>query len=126
MNNRIISSTHAVKKMTNLSDYHSFTLHPSLSLTDRITDEESNTLASHGLEELLFQLCCRVSFWFWREIGFGLHTYVLRVPYSCGVVLVFLVLAGNSFWYVCSPNSCGVVLVFLVLAENSFWCYAHT
>ena len=28
-----------------------------------------------------------------------LHTtYVLRVPHSCGVVLVFLVLAGNSFW----------------------------
>jgi hypothetical protein len=27
-----------------------------------------------------------------------LHTtYVLRVPYSCGVVLVFLVVAGNSF-----------------------------
>ena len=27
-----------------------------------------------------------------------LHTtYVIRVPYSCGVVLVFLVLAGNSF-----------------------------
>jgi hypothetical protein len=27
-----------------------------------------------------------------------LHTtYVLRVPYSCGVVLVYLVLAGNSF-----------------------------
>ncbi len=25
-------------------------------------------------------------------------TYVLRVQYSCGVVLVFLVLAGNSFW----------------------------
>ena len=25
-------------------------------------------------------------------------TYVLRVPYSCGVVLVFLVLAENSFW----------------------------
>jgi hypothetical protein len=30
-----------------------------------------------------------VSFWFWREIGFDLHTHVLRVPYSCGVVLVF-------------------------------------
>jgi hypothetical protein len=28
---------------------------------------------------------------------------VLRVPYSCGVVSVFLVLAGNSFWYVRSP-----------------------
>jgi hypothetical protein len=28
-----------------------------------------------------------------------LHTtYVLGVPYSCGVVLLFLVLAGNSFW----------------------------
>jgi hypothetical protein len=28
-----------------------------------------------------------------------LHTtYVLRVPYSCGVVLVLLVLAGNGFW----------------------------
>ncbi len=34
-------------------------------------------------------LLCRVSFWFWREIGFGLHTHVLRVQYSCGVVLVF-------------------------------------
>jgi hypothetical protein len=32
-----------------------------------------------------------------------LHTtYVLRVPYSCGVVLVFFNLAGNSFWYVCT------------------------
>jgi hypothetical protein len=30
-------------------------------------------------------------------------TYVLRVQYSCGVVLVYLVLAGNSFWfYVCT------------------------
>ncbi len=33
-------------------------------------------------------LCC-VSLWFWREIGVGLHTLVLRVQYSCGVVLVF-------------------------------------
>ena len=40
-----------------------------------------------------------VSFWFWREIGFGCtYYYVLGGPYSCGVVLVFLVLAGNSFW----------------------------
>ena len=44
-------------------------------------------------------LCCCVSFWFWRKIGFGCtYYYVLVVPYSCGVVLVFLVLAGNSFW----------------------------
>jgi hypothetical protein len=34
-------------------------------------------------------LLCRVSFWFWQEIGFELHTHVLRVQYSCGVVLVF-------------------------------------
>jgi hypothetical protein len=34
-------------------------------------------------------LLCHVSFWFWQEIGFGLHTHVLRVQYSCGVVLVF-------------------------------------
>ncbi len=32
-----------------------------------------------------------------------LHTtYVLRVPNSCGVVLVFLVLAGNSFLVLCT------------------------
>ncbi len=36
-------------------------------------------------------LCC-VSFCFWWEIGFGLHTHVLRVQYSCGVVLVFFIL----------------------------------
>ncbi len=34
-------------------------------------------------------LLYRISFWFCREIGFGLHTHVLRVQYSCGVVLVF-------------------------------------
>jgi hypothetical protein len=34
-------------------------------------------------------LLCRVSFWFWQEIGFGLHTHVFRVQYNCGVVLVF-------------------------------------
>jgi hypothetical protein len=83
------------------------------------------TLALRGLEELFLQLCCCVSFLFWQEIGFGfacvcvflsssrgglhsdaaltarrIHTpYVIRVPYSCGVVLVFFNLAGNSFWY---------------------------
>jgi hypothetical protein len=31
VNNHSIPSTHAVKKITHLSDYHSFTLHPSLS-----------------------------------------------------------------------------------------------
>jgi hypothetical protein len=50
-----------------------------------------------------------------------LHTYVLRVQYSCGVVLVFW------FWweivfrvmYVLSVQySCAVVSVFLVVAGN--------
>ncbi len=35
-----------------------------------------HSLRVRGLEELFFQLCCPISFWFWREIGFGLHTYV--------------------------------------------------
>ncbi len=63
-----------------------------------MTDGDSNTLATRGLEEPFFQLCCCVSFLFRREIGFGFtYSYVLRVPYSCVVVLVFLVLVGNSF-----------------------------
>ncbi len=53
VNNRSIPSTHAVRNSPYLSD----------------------TLALHGLEELFFQLCCCVSFWFWREIGFG-FTYL--------------------------------------------------
>jgi hypothetical protein len=56
--------------------------------TDRMPDREMNTLAAQGLEELFFQLCCCVSFWFWREIVFGV-TFVHRVQYSCGIVLVF-------------------------------------
>ena len=51
-----------------------------------------------------------------------LKTYELCVkkPYSCGVVLVFLVLAGNSFWcYVRVMLLCQ----FLVLAGNrQFFC----
>ncbi len=58
-----------------------------LTLTDRIADRGTNTLALRGLVEPFFQLCCCVSFLFWRGIGFGLtYYYVLRVSYSCGVV----------------------------------------
>ncbi len=98
------------------------------------------TLAARGLEELFFQLCCRVSFWFWREIGFGLQTYVLIVSYYTVVVLCqficfwreivfgtyvltiqlwccvsFLVLAGNSLFGVTNVHnvqySCAVVFL---------------
>ncbi len=50
-----------------------------------------------------------------------LHTpYVLRVPYSCGVVLVFLFWRGIVFGtYVLSVQySCAVVSVFLLWRES--------
>ncbi len=63
---------------------------PLLALTDGQNYGGTNTLTSRGLEELFFQLCCCVSFWFWRETVFGVtYSYVLRVQYSCGVVLGF-------------------------------------
>jgi hypothetical protein len=34
-------------------------------------------------------------FWFWQEIVFGI-TYLLSVQYTCAVVSDFLVAAGNS------------------------------
>jgi hypothetical protein len=56
-------------------------------------------------------------FWFWQEIGFGVTylLYVLRVQYSCGIVLVFWfwqeIVVGVT--YVLSVQySCAVVSVF--------------
>ncbi len=54
-----------------------------------MTDRGTNTLAARGLMELFFQLCCCVSFGSGRKCVLVLHTYVLRVQYSCGNVLVF-------------------------------------
>ncbi len=74
MNNCIIPSMHAERKITLHSHKHSFTPYPSLSpysQMDGITDGEMNTLAVHGLEELFA---------------------------SCAVVSVFWFLAGNRFW----------------------------
>ncbi len=54
-------------------------------------------------------------FWFWWEIGFGVHTHVLRVPYSCGVVLGFWLQREIVFGvtYILSVQySCAVVSVF--------------
>jgi hypothetical protein len=46
---------------------------------------------------LRVQYSCGVvlGFWFWWEIVFSVM-YVLSVQYSCVVVSVFLILAGNS------------------------------
>ncbi len=59
MNNHSNPLTHAKGKITNLSNKHSFTTYPSLSLysnTDGMTDRETNTLAACGLEELRVNL----------------------------------------------------------------------
>jgi hypothetical protein len=53
-----------------------------------MTDRGTNTLAACGLEELFFQLCCCVSFLVLAGRRLGV-TYIRRVQYSCGVVLVF-------------------------------------
>ncbi len=70
------------------------TAHPSI---------REHSLHMHGLEELLFQLCCCVS---------------------------FLVLAGNRFWCYLIPTQSTIQLwrcvSFLVLAGNSCWCYIRS
>ncbi len=64
-----------------------------MTLTDRQTDGRRNKYThfawAGGTFFPVVLLCC-VSFLFWREKGFDLHTHVLpRVQYSCGGVLVF-------------------------------------
>ncbi len=46
----------------------------------------------------------------------ALHTtYVIRVPYNCGVVLVFFVVAGSSFWcYALCGGKVNFVRIFLL------------
>ena len=67
-------------------------------------------------------LLCRVTFWFWREIGFGVHTHVLRVRYSCGVVFNFFLLQREIVFgvtYILSVQySCAVVSDFLLWRET--------
>ncbi len=71
---------HAERKITYLSDKHSFSPYPSLGTyrqMDRMTDRGKNTLAARGLEEPFFPvvLLCQFLFWFWWEMGFGV-TYL--------------------------------------------------
>ncbi len=99
---------------------------------DRQTDRETHSLRVgwRNLPTLwvgwrnLFSSCAVVSV-FCSGGKYVLFFYylciVLGVPYSCGVVLVFLVLVGNSFWsYVrtyCTIQLCGCVS-FVVVAEK--------
>ncbi len=86
---------------------------PLLALTDRQNDRETNTLAVHGLEEL-YSSCAVVSvFGSSGKQVLVLHTYVLRVQYSCGFVLVFWFWQEIVFGVTYVPsvqNSCAVVL----------------
>ncbi len=90
MNNRSIPSMHAERKITNLSGKHSFTPYPSLSPyspTDGMTDREINTLTACGWRNF-FPIVLLCQFLVVAGIVFGV-TFVLRVQYSCGIVLVF-------------------------------------
>jgi hypothetical protein len=62
-----------------------------LALTHRQNHRETNTLAARGLEELFFQLCCCVSFLFWREIGFG-FTYLRMLLNKLFYELIFFLI----------------------------------
>ena len=88
---------------------------PLLALTDRQTyiqtDRQRNEYtcfawAGGTFFPVVLYVCC-VSFWLWREKGFGLHTHVLlRVQTST-----------KQLWCCVS---------FLVAAGNRFWCHVHT
>ncbi len=90
-----------------------------LTLTDRWNDRGRNEYTrfawAGGTFFPVVLLCC-VSFWFWWGKGFDLHTHVLlRVQYSCDVVLVFLVLRKIvcGVTHILSVQySCAVVFVF--------------
>ncbi len=62
---------------------------------DGITGRGTSTLATRGLEEPFFQLCCCVSFFVVAEIVLG-DTY-LSYDQLCRCVF-FFVAAENSFW----------------------------
>ncbi len=88
---------------------------------NQMEDGVDVTLATRGLEEP-FSSCAVVSvFCSGGKMVLVLHTpYVLRVPYICGVVIIFFVLAGNSFWYVrtqCTIQLCGCVIFFVVAGK---------
>ncbi len=58
-------------------------------------------------------------FWFWREIGFGV-TYVLSVQYSCAVVSVFLLWLFGVTYVLSVHYSCAVLSVFYCGEKANF------
>ncbi len=90
VNNCSIPSTHAEKRLP-IFLINTLLLHiPLLALrTDEMTDGETNTLAALGLEELVSSCVVLSVFGSSGKQVLVLHTYILRVQYSCGIVLVF-------------------------------------
>jgi hypothetical protein len=86
------------------------------------SDTHTHTLAVHGLEELCFQLCLVLVFWFQREIVFGV-TYVLREQYSCEFVSVLWfwweIVVGVTY-VLRVQYSCATVSVFWLWQEIVF------
>ncbi len=130
------------KGVCGISGKHSFTLNPSLDPYGQ-NHRQKDDFVLVGLGNLrflqvhslhvgwrnLFSSCAVVSvFCSGRKQVLVLHsTYVLRLPYSCGVVLVFLVLVGNCYWcYVhtqCTIQLCGCVSFFVVAGKLILYEY---
>ena len=96
---------------------------PLLALTDRRNHGQRNEYTcfawAGGTFFPVVLLCC-VSFWFWQEIGFSLHTHVLRVQYSCGFVLVFWLrweIVFGVMYILSAQYNCAVVSVFWLWRE---------
>jgi hypothetical protein len=118
VNNCIIPSMHAERKIALHSYIHSFTPYSSLSpyrQTNGITDGGMNTLAVRGLEELFFQLCHCVSFFVVAGNSFRCYLTTIPVVPLCLVAQIsFLVVAGKSLrcYLLIDHTSCAVVSVF--------------
>ena len=71
------------------------------------------TTGKKSSSRLSGRLCCCVSFWFWREIGFGCtYYYVLGVPYSCFLFGGKVLLRPEKKVLVVCLAGCAVVSVF--------------
>ncbi len=69
------------------------------SQTERQTETQIHSLCLDWRNFFPVVLLCQVFVLAGNRCRFYIHTtYVLRVLYSCGVVLVLLVLVGNSVW----------------------------
>ncbi len=116
MNNRSIPSTHAERKIP-IYLINTFLLHiPLLALTDRQNDRQRTKYTLCAWAGGTFSSCAVVSvFGSGRKYVLVLHTYVLRVQYSCGIVLIVLFWQEIVFGvtYVLSVQySCAAVSVF--------------